>query len=93
MELDAEIIKTLVNGLVWIVALVVLGRLGMFVATRYFAAQDKARRANPADRQADPADEALQQMHAGRAGPGQSVLPPRRPADVGQAQPLHSPNR
>jgi hypothetical protein len=37
MEIDNETLKIVVSGLVWIVGLLVFGRLGVFIASSYFA--------------------------------------------------------
>ncbi|MFP4104573.1 MAG: hypothetical protein ACLFVU_00655 [Phycisphaerae bacterium] len=60
MELNVEIVKTVIHGIVWIVALVVLGRLGMFIATKYFAGRSSGMERR--HRQDDSASRALNDM-------------------------------
>ena len=63
MNLNAEIIETLVSGIVWVVGLVTLGRLGMFVAVKHYnhlASLNKA-----TDKQASAATKALHDMDRG----------------------------
>ena len=37
MKPDVQIIESLVTGVVWVVGLVIAGRLGMFIAVKHFS--------------------------------------------------------
>lgn len=43
MQINNETLGILVNGIVWVTAIVIFGRLGMFIATKYFKNQKPER--------------------------------------------------
>ena len=56
---DTEILRIVVNGAVWIVGLVIFGRIAMFIATQHFGSPTRTSTRSPSNKKRD---EALREM-------------------------------